>query len=270
MTIPRTWTDIEYQRSLQQQNRLAKPAATDNRFKAAGIFAFLAWCTICYSLQQSIHHYKPKNRGAFNSTIGLLRHTPTKFIIAIPLLLISVGYAIASSFVWDISPLKYNVMVGWMYGLGQGPIFLILLVFEVWGYIDQNEDRVLLEQRAERGRSIDTELGLAKKPGWWSKLSGGHHLTMEQRLASMTGEIGGGRATGKNLERTIELGNMPAARPLSAEDNPFGDDASSAESDRRLVLSMTDSDEQSGRAMSERTMSTVASRPQEIRSMLDI
>lgn len=283
MTIPRSWTAIELQRSPQQESTKAKPSGTDTRFKAAAVLAFLAWCMICYSLQHSIHYYKPKNRGPWNSFTGFVQYGPTKFLLTIPLLLVRVGYAVASSFEWTISPLKSNSNAAWMYGLGYAPTLLIIVVFEICGYLDPNEDRALLKIRAERGRSVDAELGIQKKPHWWSRVTGDHHLSTEQRLKNMTREIGGGRATAANLERAVEMGNMPAARPGGSDDddNPFTDKAAPASSSDRPVFPTRDSDATMARsdrrrsdgsdtAGSERTTSTFAGRPQQVRSMLDI
>lgn len=291
MTIPRPWTNIEYQRSAQQINDYAKPSGTDARFKAGAFLAFLAWCMICYCLQHSIHYYKPHSRGLFASLIGFFRHAPLKFLLIIPITAVRVGYDIATSFVWSISPLKYDVNPAWMYGLGYGPAFIVIVLFNAWGYFDPNEDRDLLRQRAERGRSIDAELGLNQKPSWWSKLHGDNHLSTESRLRAMTTEIGGGRATQRNLERTIELGTMPAARPTAEQrhEDPFSDEAATAtEEEHRpakgqpMASAGWDSiddedgdgcgDRRSRRTTSVRTMSSATStaRPQQVRSMLDI
>ena len=289
MTIPRTWSNIEYQRSPQQINDYAKPSGTDARFKAGAFLALLAWCTTCYCLQHAIHYYKPRSHGPLGSLTGFLRHAPLKFLLIIPITAVRVGYDIATSFTWSISPLKYDVNAAWMYGLGYAPALVVILLFNVWGYLDPNEDRDLLRQRAERGRSIDAELGLNQKPSWWRKLHGDNHLSTESRLRALTTEIGGGRATQRNLERTIELGTMPAARPRGeAHEDPFSDEAAAAKEDgpeRRPVESgpragvgwgsQEDDDDGEGRSrrtMSVRTMSSAASnaRPQQVRSMLDI
>ncbi|KAI9881193.1 MAG: hypothetical protein M1830_007171 [Pleopsidium flavum] len=269
MTIPRPWVNIEYQRSPQQQNDYAKPSGTDARFKAGAFLAFLAWCMICYSLQHSIHYYKPRNRGLWNSFIGFLHWAPAKFLLIIPLTAVRVGYDIASSFEWSISPLKYDVNAGWMYGLGYAPAFLVILLVDIWGYFDPNEDRELLRLRAERGRTIDAELGLNQKPTWWSKLHGDNHLSAESRLKAMTTEIGGGRATQRNLERTIELGTMPAARPREEHEDPFSDEAAEEPPKGRPTTTLS-SDDGESRRTSVRTMSSTTSRPQQVRSMLDI
>lgn len=270
MTIPRSWTPIEYQRSPQQTNTIAKPSGTDMRFKAGGFLAFLAWCTICYSLQHSIHHYKPQNRGPVNSFRGFLCYCPLKFLLVIPLLLMIISYTIASSFVWTISILKFDVDPGWMYGLDSGPALLIILIFEIRGYIEPNEDRALIEQRAERGRAHNAELGLSKKPSWWSRSPADRHLTAEQKLKALTTEIGGGRATARNIERAIELNEVPLSHFRKDLEDPFQDEAAIKDSGDRSPGSASDSDEHSGRAVSVRSTSTAASRPQQIRSMLDI
>lgn len=270
MTIPRPWGNIEYQRSPQQEKDYAKPSATDGRFKSGAFFALIAWCIICYCLQHAIHYYKPRNRGLWNSFIGFFHWAPTKFLLIITLTGIRVGYDIASSFEWKISPLKQDVNAGWMYGLGYAPVFLVIVVLNLWGYLDPNEDRELLRLRAERGRSVDAELGINKKPTWWSKLHGDHHLSTESRLKAMTSEIGGGRATQRNLERTIELGTMPAARPREEQENPFRDEMAEDAAKDRPMATLGGDDTSSRRTVSVRTLSSTTSRPQQVRSMLDI
>ena len=271
MTVPRSWTAVEYQRSPEQQTALAKPVATDIRFKAAGILAFLAWCTICYSLRHSIYHYRIRHEGRWNGVLGFLKYCPYKFMLTIPLLLVIILYNIASSFVWSLSPLKFDSDVGWMYGLGKAPTFLIIAIYEIWGYLDPNEDRALLQQRTERGRAADAELGLVKKPRWWSKLSGDRHLTNEQRLKALTTEVGGGRATTRNIERAIELGEMPLPDPeRKYGEDPFRDDAGLLDDRRRRESAMDSDDGHSGSGGSERSISRTATRPQQVRSMLDV
>lgn len=104
----------------------------------------------------------------------------------------------------------------------------------------------------------------------------------------MTTEIGGGRATQRNLERTIELGTMPAARPRGEHEDPFSDEAAVVKEEEEQPptkgkpMASTgwggdderdgNGDERSRRAISVRTMSSATSnaRPQQVRSMLDI
>jgi hypothetical protein len=221
MTIPRSWNSVQKQRSLDQQDALAKPSATDSRFKAGAVLAFCAWLVIVYALRHNIHYYKPKSKGPFRSCWGFVRYTPLKLVLVISLALVRVGYACAAAWDWSISPLKYNVQVGWLYGLGYAPVLLIIIVLNIWGYIEPNEDRALIAQRAERTASIDAELGIDRsthKPSWWSKMHGDSHLDTEQRLRNLVsagptpGAIGGGRATHMKLERSIEMGNMPVSQ----------------------------------------------------------
>ncbi|KAI9753601.1 MAG: hypothetical protein M4579_005065 [Chaenotheca gracillima] len=273
MTIPRSWTKIEDQRDINQQNRLAKPVGIDGRFKAGSIFAFLGWCVICYSLRHSIYYYKPRNRGLWRRFNGFLHFAPTKFMLIIPVALIVVGYDIAIAFDWNISPLKYDANSGWIYGLGYAPVFLVVLIFEIWGYIDENEDQIILEQRRLRGRAADQELGIVKKPGWWSKRHGEMPMDNEARLRALTTEIGGGPATQRNIEQSLELGNMPSRRPPAAEvfsDNPerYKDTFEVGEESRRKARR---SDSSTTTRSNQSTPSTTTNaQPTRIRSMLDI
>lgn len=296
MTIPRSWNPVQLQRSLSQQDQISKPAATDGRFKAGSILAFIAWCLICYDLRHNIHYYKPQSRGPWRSFSNFLHFAPTKFLLTIPLALVRVGYSVASAFEWDISPLKSNVRVGWMYGLGYAPAALIIIIFNIYGYLDPNEDKALIAQRAERGRAVDAELGINRniqKPSWWSKLHGDLHLDnanaeerlkamtreiggtrQEQRLKAMTREIGGGVATQRNLERYIEMGHMPTRRDEFG--NPFSDDKEVKKKEGKKEKTEVTSTNLPAAApssnASQRTGSTFsASRPpQVVRSMLDI
>ena len=277
MNIPRSWTGLEKQSTIQMTNSIAKPSATDVRFKVGGFLALLAWVMICYSLQHSIHYYKPRNRGPFYSALGFIRSTPLKFLFTIPLLAIVVAYNIASSFVWSINIGNQNSNTGWLYGLGYAPTILILIINEISGLLTPNEDRALIKQRIERGQAIDAELGIRhRKPAWWKGVAQ-YGLTTEQRLKALTTEIGGGRATSENIGQTMELGNMPSRRPEA--ENPFRDPDGStlAESipEGRPEPRREDSyaDEENGLSR-ERTTSTTRSTanapPQVVRSMLNI
>jgi len=124
-----------------------------------------------------------------------------------------IGYGAACAFDFSISPLKVDANLGFMYGLGWGPIAMIILIHEIWGYVDPNEDRELIRQRRVRGAEIDQEMGITKKPHWWSRLNGENRtMNMNDHIARNVSEIGGGRATTRNLERSIEMGNMPASK----------------------------------------------------------
>ena len=240
--------------------------ATDVRFKIGAISAFAAWCIICWALQHAIHYYKPMNTGALNCTIGIIRQTPTRFLLTLPLLLIVIGYTLSASILWELHPGNIAASVGWLYGLGYGPTFLILIINEIDGFMRLNEDRELIGQRIARGMTIDAEIGFARvrKPWWWQKTDN-RFRTPEQRLEALTTEVGGGPATSRNIERNIELGILPA-RPPDEDQEPFRDQEASP----GTAFSIGDSDSDSGRSGSQRTISTMASRPQQIKSMLDV
>jgi Protein of unknown function (DUF2434) len=214
MLIPRAWTPIEEQRSVDQTADVAEPAATDVRFKVAAFFLFLSWLVVCFSLRHSIHHYKPRNRGLFNSFIGFFRYTPIKFLLTIPLSLVMIGYEVAIAFDFSFSPLRLGVNPAWVYGLGWTPIALIILIHEIAGIIYPNEDTELIRQRRMRGAEIDQEMGFVKKPRWWSRLHGDHNLSVHETVSrNIQGGVGGGAATARNIERSIEMGILPMRRP---------------------------------------------------------
>ena len=123
-------------------------------------------------------------------------------------LAIRVAYGIASAWEWNISLMMYNGNPAWPYGAGYAPSVLILVIFNIAGYIDPNEDKALIQQRVGRGRSTDAELGITRKPAWWNKRAGDLHLGDEGRLRALTTEVGGGRATSQRIEANVELGNM--------------------------------------------------------------
>ena len=175
-----------------------------------------------------------------------------------------------------------------MYGLGYAPIILIFAVNELAGLMTDNEDRALIKQRAARGRDVDAELGLAsKKPGWWTKASGDHHLDTGARLRAMVGEIGGGQATNDGVERGIELGVL--GRELDEREreradereakqaprqNPFRDEEEIGREDEgrpglggRLDSSAAASVLSGSTAI---TSGSASRGPQQVRSMLDV
>lgn len=215
MTIPRSWGKIELQRSPEQQRAIAEPSATDVRFKAGSIVAVLAWATIVYMLQHHLHYYKPRSSGIWSSISKFCIHCPTKLFLTIVVLAVRIAYGIASAWEWEISVLKYDANPAWFYGAGYAPSVLIIMIFNIAGYIDENDDKAIVKQRAERGRSADAELGIVKRPAWWKKRDGDHHLTDEARLRALTTEVGGGRATSQHISTNLELGNMNIPRTSS-------------------------------------------------------
>ncbi|MCJ1287830.1 hypothetical protein MMC26_007182 [Xylographa opegraphella] len=266
LNIPRNWGGFDAQSSAEEIDITARPLATDVRFKMGAISALAAWCIICWALQHAIHYYKPRNRGAFKSSVGLIRQTPIRFLLTIPLLLIVIGYTLSASFLWELHPGNIAASVGWLYGLGYSPTFLILIINEVDGFMRRNEDRELIDQRMSRGLAIDAEIGFprARKPWWWQKAED-RFLTPEQRLKALTTEIGGGPATSRNIQRNVELGILPVRRPEDDEE-PFRDQ----EARSGTAFAIGDSDSDSGQSVSQRTTSTTASRPQQVKSMLDV
>ncbi|MCJ1407256.1 hypothetical protein MMC19_001327 [Ptychographa xylographoides] len=270
MNIPRNWGAFDSQGSPQQMDTIAMPAATDIRFKLGGIFAFGAWCIICWAMQHAVHYYKPRNTNALSGLVGLFRYSPTQFLLTIPLLLVLVGYAIVASFLWEIHPGNQAANSGWLYGLGYTPAIVILFVNETAGYLNPNEDRVLIKLRIDRGQAIDAEIGhlTVRKPWWWRKVED-RFLTDEQRLKALTTEIGGGQATAYNIVRNIEMGNMP----LKSQDDDPNDPSTDRDTNAFTGIFTVDSDSDgdSGRAESQKTLSTTTSGPQQqVRSMLNV
>jgi len=213
MVIPRSWGHIELQRDSIQAHTYAEPTATDIRFKLAAFFLFGGWLTTVFSLRHSLKHYKPRNRGLFNRAFGFIKYTPAKFLLTLSLSLAMIAYNALCAFDFSVSPLKLGTSLGFMYGWGWGSVACILLVYEVAGYFDPNEDRELIRQRRTRGAEIDAEMGITKKPHWWSRLhSDNKALNVQDQIARNVGELGGGRVTARNLESAIEMGNMPVSK----------------------------------------------------------
>ncbi len=213
MTVPRSWNEIELQRSPDQTAEVAEPNSTDGRFKAGAFMLFFAWLVICFSLRHSLHHYKPRNRGILNSFLGFLRYTPLKLLLTIPLALVVVAYSGSLAFDFTMSPLNVKGSIPFIYGLGLAPIALIFFIYEVAGYIDPNEDKELIRQRRVRGAEIDAEMGFTKKPHWWSRLNGEHNRSVQDAIAKNVREVNGVPPTEEELERGIEMGTLPKRMP---------------------------------------------------------
>lgn len=285
MTIPRSWSSIEKQRSIQQQADIAAPAGTDARFKVGSILAACAMVVICISLHHSLKHYKPHGSGFFGAFNTFCVHCPTKLFLTIIVLGIKTAYGIAMAWKWDISIFKYDVEPGWPYGLGYAPALVIIIIFNIAGWFEENEDKRILAQRRSRGRSVDAELGLTKKPHWWSWGNREFHLTPEQRLRALTQEVGGPRPTGRT-DDNVELGNMSGLRDRSRSrppEDPFRDEIVHTESQTpfaRMEIQRTHSDTGSvmtsntgvsaATGLTGNTLTSEQARPQRIRSMLDI
>jgi hypothetical protein len=283
MTIPRSWTPLQKQNTPEQKDQIARPAATGVREKAGAILAAVAWFVICASLRHSLKHYKPRTVGFFNKINAFCRDCPTKIFLSIILLAIRIAYGIASAWLWDISVFQDGVQIGWPFGLGYGPILLIIIIYEVAGFMEENEDKRIMQQRRERGQQYDQELGIVPKPSWWSRNWAARYQTDEQRLKAMARDVPERRATGRRAEQNIELGDMNLrnrSRSRPPED-PFRDQSPDSQQssvrNERMMPSRTDSDTASTRTgatqltgMTLTTENAASVPPQRIRSMLDV
>jgi hypothetical protein len=194
LTVPRSWTPIQLQRSPQQEAHHARPTATDARFKAAGITGIVAVLVICYSLEHSIYRYIPRPAG--RPLRKYLEAAPSQFLVAIAILLIKVGYTIASAFLWSLSPMNADVHVGWLYGLGYTPVLLIIYLFNLCGACELNEDKTLLLLRGER---TPKKYKLKRKmPAWLTPSRWG--------IFSRKTDSGDDKRSSDNIERYVEMG----------------------------------------------------------------
>ncbi|POS74945.1 hypothetical protein DHEL01_v206665 [Diaporthe helianthi] len=212
MGIPRNWGSLELQRYPEQSRLRAAPGATDGRLKAAAFLLLMCWLTTVYYLRHSIKHYKERNRGIFNRAIGFVKFTPYRFMLILPLALSVVAYQALSAWVFqysvmDISGDNVSTFVG-----GYVPALLIMLVQIIAGFLNPNEDKELIRQRRIRGAAADQELGVVRKPAWWRRANGEVHdnETMLERITRNVREVGGGRATAKNIDRMHEVRTMEA------------------------------------------------------------
>ena len=200
LVIPRKWTALTYQNSPEQVALVAEPSATDIRWKIAGFFAVAGWCVILYSLYHSIKHYKQHGSTLPNKIKIFVKHFPTKFYYFLAILGIRIIYSIASAWEWNISIVKHDVSPAWPFTLGYGSIIVLLLVMNVYGFKEQNEDRILISQRIERGREQDAALGVVRKPGWWNRMQSERRITSEERERALAMESSDQRQTSSLLE----------------------------------------------------------------------
>jgi hypothetical protein len=271
LTIPKSWTSVQKQNTPEQTMDIARPVATDARNKAGAILAVAAWATIVFSLQNSLRVYK---RGALSAC-------PRKLLLNIALLGTRVAYGIAASFSWSVSLFNRDVHIAYPFALGYAPFLLILLTYNVFGFLEQNEDKQLIAQRIARGREHDAELNIVKKPSWWSRNMAARFAGEDERLRDMTAEVGGGRPTARNLGRTVEMGNMSVRQRSGSRSvrDPFRDESPEGGNGRakgtgtqikagRPLVAREVSETASARM--ESTGQTAASPQQNIMSMLDV
>lgn len=167
LTIPRSWTPIQLQRSDLQTTSEAEPTATDGRFKAAAFVTLGGVLVTLYSLEHSIYRYIPRPGGQTGRAAlsFYITSAPSQFLVAIAFLLIKIAYGIVSSFVWTLSPYNADVHPAWLYGLGYTPALLIILLFNLCGFCEINEDKQILIARGERISTSKYKFK-RKKPAW--------------------------------------------------------------------------------------------------------
>ncbi|EXJ95599.1 hypothetical protein A1O1_00721 [Capronia coronata CBS 617.96] len=166
LSIPRSWSFVQKQRSPIQTLDSAKPRALDARFKIASVTAVLCLTLITFRLTYTSRSYRLR--------------IPCTLLIVVGLLAMRIGYAVAGSFVWTISPYRLEVSIGWLYGLGYAPILLVLYLLNLRGYLEENEDKIMISQRTRRGIELEEDMhlksgtGRAREhqgmhPSWWYK-----------------------------------------------------------------------------------------------------
>ncbi|OAL31051.1 hypothetical protein AYO20_08472 [Fonsecaea nubica] len=160
--VPRSWSFAQKQRSPTQTQGLARPVALDARFKSASVLATVCLGLIVFRLGYGSRAYRAK--------------IPTTLLLTIICLGLRVAYVLAGSWVWELSPFRRDLSVGLLYGLGYAPALLILVLLNIHGYMNENEDKVLIALRASRGEELGDGLALAaqshqphsrKPPAWW-------------------------------------------------------------------------------------------------------
>jgi len=141
--------------------------------------------------------------------------------------------------------------------------------------MEENEDKQLLKQRIERGLAADAEIGIVRKPNWWSKARGGNHLTISSSndeppasgmdAVEMKGMSPASTGVGKDSKSEDRIGI--AARPgqVSGHLQPATKSALRA-------VGRTPSNHSLASAMTGNTLNdeNIQARQQKVRSMLDV
>ncbi|KAI5295856.1 hypothetical protein KEM52_006699 [Ascosphaera acerosa] len=201
LVIPRSWTPFQKQRSPDQADAVARPAATDSRFKAGAVVAFLSLVVILYSQCHSIYRYTAKPRNELTRFCFYPLAAPFKFTLCFALVLVRLVYGAVAAWSWHYSPARQHVGPGALYGLGYAPPLLVIAVLNVWGFLQRNEDRLLLRQRDQIALHMDGELGIdrrAAKPVWWQRMRPDYHPGFGHdangRLRTLIANAGAGTA----------------------------------------------------------------------------
>lgn len=227
LTIPKSWNPVQEQNTPEDAWDVARPAATDVRNKAGAMLALCAWVVILFSLQHSVRAYK---QGKFSAC-------PQKVLLGAGFLGIRIGYSIAAAWSWDVSLFNQKVPVVYPYLLGYAPILAILVVYNVAGWKEENEDKYLIAERIVRGREQDAEIGIVAKPNWWSRNMASRFANDDERLKDMTtltAEAGGEKAVGENARTSMEMASMNIRRRSASRlgQDPFRDESLSRAGER--------------------------------------
>lgn len=145
---------------------------------------------------------------------------PVRFMFILPLSLAMIAYQALSAWEFQWSPLNIHTDDAAMYAGGYAPSLLILVVQVIAGFVNPNEDRELLRQRRVRGEQIDRELGIVHKPAWWRRVNGDPSPASERmrdRIARNVHELGGGRATARNIDRELDTRAREAERAAATD-----------------------------------------------------
>ena len=286
MTIPRPWSAIQKQRSTLQANTVARPVATDARFKTGAVLAVFALAVVCYCVRHSIYYYKHDTKQQSGRLLRVMAHLPPKLGFSISIITVRIGYTIASAWSWAISPYRVGVGIPWLYGLGYGPALLLLAVLNIYGFIEENDDRILISQRARRHEATDRELGItgaSRKPSWWSKSHRKPGASAEEMLREIAFEPSPASTTSASKPADLDndhSGNWWWQRETDVEDerqyqkhnssnaSTYAYGSSVLESSTHLAGLR--SKRESSATGSEKTMRSWQNRPQVVRSMLDV
>ncbi len=255
---------------------VAKPMATDGRFKASAILLCVSLFVIMANIRHILYHYKPRRHGPFSLIPSAVHYLPARFFLNIILIAIYLAYLVASTWKFEISLMKYNASPSWGFCFGYAPCLLIIIVFNAWGFLEENEDKQLIKQRTERGLAADAEIGIIRKPSWWSKARGdaAPHVSGRADEPPTSGkdavELGGispasdGATTGA-LASEERAGIAARAGQISGHLQPAGRSAmrpvGRTRSNNSLASALT------GNTLSEEN---VQARQQKVRSMLDV
>jgi hypothetical protein len=269
MSVPRRWSSVTSQGGVVQQMAVAKPMATDGRFKSSAILLCVSLLVVLANIRHILYYYKPRRYGPFSLIPSIVHYLPIRFFLNIILIAIYLAYLVASTWKFEISLMKYNASPIWGFCFGYAPCLLIIVVFNAWGFTEENEDKQLMRQRVERGLAADAEMGHARKPGWWSKARG----DPVARVAGNSDE-----APPAERNDAVELGGLPPAETgaraegLAASAGEMGGRAARPAGKSALRVGRKKSNNSLASALTGNTLNeeNVQVRQQKVRSMLDV